>query len=198
EGAVRDAQGDAGVAERFRLRWSENAEHVPLMLVSPSLGRAANTFLIDYVPIIEQSLADLVDWVENGVEPAGTAYEYLDGRVMLPGTADERGGIQPVVQATANGGVRADVAVGEPVALEVHAQVPPNAGAVVSVDWDFDGSGSFPFRHDDVDGTATEITRSTTHSYDRPGTFFATALVHSHRDGDLGATSRRIPNLAQV
>ncbi|MGO9102985.1 MAG: hypothetical protein ACLP9Y_27440 [Mycobacterium sp.] len=197
-GAVRDVQGDAGVAERFRLRWSENAEHVPLMLVSPSLGRAANTFLIDYLPIIEQSLADLVDWVENGVEPAGTAYEYRDGRVMLPATADERGGIQPVVRATANGGVRADVAVGEPVALEVHAQVPPNAGAVVSVDWDFDGSGSFPFRHDEIDGTATEITRSTTHSYDRPGTFFATALVHSHRNGDLGATSRRIPNLAQV
>jgi hypothetical protein len=39
---------------------------------------------------------------------------------------------------------------------------------------------------------------STAHSYDKPGTYFVTALVHSHRDGEVGATSRRIPNLAQL
>jgi hypothetical protein len=36
----------------------------------------------------------------------------------------------------------------------------------------------------------------TTHAFDRPGTYFVTAMVESHRQGDVHATSRRIPNLA--
>ena len=43
-----------------------------------------------------------------------------------------------------------------------------------------------------------EINLSTTHEFDRPGVYFVTALVHSHRDGDVNATFRRIPNLAQA
>ena len=61
--------------------------------------------------------------------------------------------------------------------------------------WDFDGSGSFPVSHS-VDGTRSEVAFTTTHRYDRPGTYFATALVESHREGDVGAAFRRIPNLA--
>jgi hypothetical protein len=34
--------------------------------------------------------------------------------------------------------------------------------------------------------------------YERPGTYFVTALVHSHREGDIAAVNRRIPNLAQA
>ncbi len=64
--------------------------------------------------------------------------------------------------------------------------------------WDFDGSGTFGYAHNDVDGSAREVKLSTTQSYDAPGTYFVTALVHSHRDGDASATSRRIPNLGQV
>jgi hypothetical protein len=198
EGAVLAAQGEQGAAERFRLRWTENAEHIPPMMLPPGGGRAPNTWLINYQPIIEQSLADLVDWVERGVAPTGTAYDYRDGKVTLPATASERGGIQPVVYATANGATRADVAVGEAVMLEVQAEVPPGAGTIIDVRWDFDGSGTYPFRHDDIDGTAAQVTRSTTHAYDRPGTYFATALVESHRTGDVAATASRIPNLCQV
>ena len=198
EGAVLGAQGADGAAERFRLRWSENAEHVPPMMISPSLGRAANTWLIDYAPIIEQSLADLTEWVEQGVAPASTSYTYRDGKVTLPASAAERGGIQPVVAASANGATCAQVKAGETVALEVRAEVPHGGGTIISAQWDFDGTGSFPFHHDEVDGSASEVKLSTTHTYDAPGTYFATALVHSHRDGDAAATSRRIPNLGQV
>jgi hypothetical protein len=42
------------------------------------------------------------------------------------------------------------------------------------------------------------VSLTTTHTYDRPGDYFATALVHSNRDGDVKATFRRIPNLSQV
>ncbi|MCU1345603.1 MAG: hypothetical protein JWL70_1869, partial [Acidimicrobiia bacterium] len=60
EGAVLKAQGEAGRAERFRQRWTNNAEHVGPVMLPDAPGRAANTRLIDYAPVIEQSLKDLV------------------------------------------------------------------------------------------------------------------------------------------
>jgi hypothetical protein len=180
----------------FRLRWTENAEHVlPGMAASPP-GRSNNTWLIDYAPIIEQTLADLAAWVEQGIEPAGTTFDYKDGNVTLPASAAERGGVQPVVHVTANGSNRAEVKVGEAVTLNVTAEAPPGAGTVISVKWDFDGSGSYPFTHSEVDGTAAALNLSTTHTFDRPGTYFVTALAESNRDGDINAKARRLPNLA--
>ncbi|MCU1344491.1 MAG: hypothetical protein JWL70_757 [Acidimicrobiia bacterium] len=196
--AVMRSQGEAGMRDRFRQRWIENAEHVPPAALPSKAGRATNTWLVDYLPHVEQSLADLVAWVEQGVDPAETAFDYTDGKVTLPSTAAERGGIQAVVHATVNGARRAEVRTGEPVTLAVEAETPKSGGTIVSVEWDFDGSGTFPFKHPDIDGTATSVSLSTTHTYDRPGVFFATALVHSHRDGNVNATSRRIPNLCQV
>jgi hypothetical protein len=189
--------GPEEARKQFRLRWTQNAEHVPPAMAGGTPERATNTWLINYQPVIEQSLADLTAWVEHGVEPSGTNFELRDGRIILPATAAERAGIQPVVDVTANGGSRAEIAVGDSVDLQVHAEVPAGAGTVVSVRWDFDGSGTYP-EGLEVDGVSTEVTLSTTHIYDRPGTYFATALVESHRDGDLKATSRRIPNLASA
>jgi hypothetical protein len=194
---VAQAQGPAAAAEKFRLQWTQNAEHIPPTYLPNSSLRATSTWLIDYFPIIEQGLADLIQWVEEGVAPPSTAFEWVDGQVQLPATASERGGVQPVVRVTANGGLRAEVKVGEAVQLEVTAEVPPNAGTIVSAAWDFDGWGSFPFRHD-VDGSQTSVQLSTTHSYDSPGTYFATALVHSNREGKVDAEFRRLPNLASA
>jgi hypothetical protein len=196
--AVVQAQGQNGAAERFRIRWTEFAEHGPYDMVPAEPNRVASTRLIDFRGITEQSLIDLVDWVEHGIEPVGTNYVYGDGRVILPATAADRGGIQPVASATANGAVRADVAAGDTVTLEVHAAAPPKAGTIVSVEWDFDGSGTFPFRHPDVDGTATDVTLSTSHTYERPGTYFATARVTSHRNGDVEDPHCRIETLGQA
>jgi hypothetical protein len=196
--AVRAAQGETGLRERFRLRWTDNAEHVPPAMLPSALGRSANTVLIDYLPAIEQSLLDLIDWVERGVEPTGSNYSYWDGKVTLPATAAERGGIQAVVSVTANGASLAKVKAGEPVTLTVSAEMPPGSGSIIDVKWDFDGSGAFPLTDPTVDGRASKVTLTKSHAYDKPGTYFATALVHSHRDGDVKATSRRVPNLAQA
>jgi hypothetical protein len=187
--------GVAGAHERFRLRWTENAEHVPPAMAASPPQRHNSTWLIDYQPVIEQSLADLIAWVEDGVDPAESAFEYRDGRVVLPPDAASRGGIQPVVTVTADGAERALVVVGEPVTLRVEADVPPGAGTVVAVTWDFDGSGSFP-RSEQVDGTQTAVAFTTTHAYDAPGTYFVTARVESHREGAVDAVARRIPNVA--
>jgi hypothetical protein len=194
---VERVHGPEEAARRFALRWTENAEHIlPAMGASPP-GRANNTWLVDFQSVIEQSLVDLMAWVEQGIAPVGTNFELRDGKIVLPATAAARGGIQPVVSVTANGSSRAEVATGEEVTLQAFAEVPPGTGTVVAVRWDFDGSGSYPF-DDEVDGGAATLTSTTTHRYDRPGTYFATALVESHRQGDVGATSRRIPNLASA
>ena len=196
--AVLQAQGEQGAQARFRIRWTEYAEHGPYTMVPPEPNRVASTRLIDFRGITEQSLIDLIDWVERGVEPLGSNYAYKDGRVILPAIAAERGGIQPVAIATANGGVRADIRVGDTVALAVSAAVPPQAGTIVSVEWDFDGSGKYPYRHEGIDGSAAELTLSTTHTYARSGTFFATARVTSHRHGDVDAQLCRIETIAQA
>ncbi|MGD9796627.1 MAG: hypothetical protein AB7V15_00785 [Acidimicrobiia bacterium] len=190
-----------GEAEgRWALQWLENAEHVPWQGV-PRAGRVhASTRLIDWKGNVEQCLHDLVAWVEDGVAPARTAGTTMEpgGALVLAPTAAERGGIQPVVRAAANGGARAEVAVGEPVTLSVEAEVPAGAGTVIAVSWDFDGSGAYPEADRSVDGTASTYAGSITHAYAEPGTWFATARVTSHRDGDVTATTRRIENLARV
>ena len=164
------------------------------MAASPP-DRHNTTWLIDYAPVIEQGLVDLALWVEHDIRPAETSFEYRDGRIILPDSAAERGGIQPVVHVTANGAARAEVRVGEPVRLEVRAEVPPGAGTIVRSRWDIDGTGSYPYV-DELDGSSPSVQLELTHTWERPGTYFATALVESKRDGDLTSVVRRIPNLA--
>ncbi|MFA7324404.1 MAG: hypothetical protein WC005_08600, partial [Candidatus Nanopelagicales bacterium] len=187
--------GEQVARTKFRLRWTDNAEHVPPSMAAPSAVRANNTWLIDYQPIIEQSLVDLARWVEDGVEPADTAYEYRDGAIVLPSDAVERRGIQPVVSVTVNGLDIAHVSAGEAVTCTVDAQTPPDSGTIISIQWDFDGSGKFT-QSEKVDGTQAAVQQSTLHQFDRPGTYFVSALVESHREGDVSAASRRIPNVA--
>jgi len=189
--------GAVRAPERFRLQWTENAEHIPPAYLPASPGRAAGTWLVDYFPVIEQGLADLIHWVEDGEAPPATRYEYRDGQISVPVSASDRGGVQPVVAVEANGGVRAEVKAGDPVELVVHAEAPPAGGTIVSVEWDFDGSGTFPFRHE-VSGADKAVSLTTAHTYDAPGTYFVTARVHGHRDGDVNAVHRRLPNVASA
>jgi hypothetical protein len=197
EAAVKQAQGGAKAAENFRLQWTQNAEHIPPAMLPGSLTRSTSTWLIDYTPIIEQGLVDLMSWVENGVAPPSTSYEFSKGQVTLPETADARGGIQPVVHVTVNGGDRADVKIGEAVHIEAVAEAPTGTGTIISVEWDFDGQGAFPVR-EDVDGTEVSVKAAQTHSYDTPGTYFVTARVCSNREGDVNTEFRRLANVGSV
>ncbi|MCU1692064.1 MAG: hypothetical protein JWM64_1155 [Frankiales bacterium] len=195
--AVEASQGLEGAQQNFCLRWTDNAEHIPPFMLPSDPKRASSTWLIDYGPHIEQGLLDLQHWVEKGETPAATTYEYVDGKVVLPPTAAERKGIQPVLRATANGGVRAEVKAGETVTLSVTAEVPPGAGTITAVEWDLEGEGTWEFDHD-VDGTQTSVQLTTTHTYDTPGTYFATARVTSHRDGTVDAVARNVPNVSSA
>ena len=99
-----------------------------------------------------------------------------------------------MVHVTANGDRRTEVKQGDTVHLAVSAEVPPGMGTIISAEWDFDGAGTFPFRHD-MDGSDISIRLTTTHVYAVPGTYFATARVTSNREGKIDAEHRRLPNL---
>ena len=91
-----------------------------------------------------------------------------------------------------------EVKAGTEVSLRAHAEVPEGAGSIISAKWDFDGSGTYPYEHSDIDGTSAEVELSTSYVFNQIGTHFVTALVESHRDGDVKAVARRIPNIASA
>ena len=194
--AVEQAQGPEKARERFRLQWTQNAEHVPPMLLPSNPKRATTTWLINYMPSIEQGLVDLAAWVEQGVPPAETQFEFVDGKVSLPASAKARGGTQPVVSVLAKGQIRAEARPGEAVTVTVAAEAPPGAGTFTYVDWDFDGSGQFAVSQS-LEPGRTELKLSTTHAYDQPGTYFASVRVRLNREGDPKGR-RQIENLASA
>jgi hypothetical protein len=147
---------------------------------------------------LHQALRDLAAWVERGIEPPGeTRYELVGGQIQVPPTAAERGGVQPVVTLTANGGERADVAVGEPVELVGTVDVPAGAGVVVSAEWDYDGEGTYA----DADrftelASAQRLARE--HVFDEPGTYFVTLRAAAQREDSVGSPFGRALNLARA
>ena len=194
--AVEQAQGPEKARDKFRLQWTENAEHVPPMLLPSHARRATTTWLIDYMPSIEQGLVDLAAWVEKGVEPPETSYSFADGKVSLPKTALERGGTQPVVRVQANGAPLAEVSAGEDVTVVVDAEAPPQAGTFTQLHWATNPSGTFD-RESKVEPGKTALSETISCRFDQPGTYFVTARVRLNREGNPNAR-RQIENLASA
>ena len=121
-----------------------------------------------------------------------------DQRLTLAARAADRGGVQPVVRAAVDGAVRADVTAGSSVTLTVDAEAPPGGGTIIGVEWDFDGTGTYPFAHDGIDGSQRALRLETTHRFDRAGTYFPCVRVTAHRDGDVAAAHCRLVNLGRV
>jgi hypothetical protein len=196
---VEEHHGDA-LGDHYRLWFNEHAAHLPASFNPPGPPPVATTRLVDYGGSLEQALRDLMAWVEDGTDPPQESGYVLDDdqRLTLATRASERGGVQPVVRAVANGAVRADVTAGSSVTLTVDAEAPPGGGTIIGVEWDFDGTGSYPFAHDDVDGSQPALHLETTHRYDEAGTYFPCVRVTAHRDGDVTAPHCRLVNLGRV
>ena len=124
----------------------------------------------------------------------------VDGQVQVPPTAAERRGIQPVVTVKANGGARAEVAVGQPVTFTAVIEVPPQTGRVVAAEWDFEGAGNFSDRAqlNTSNASGTRVTLKTTHAFSKPGTYFPALRAASQRQGDAKTPYARIQNLGRV
>ena len=193
---VKDALGDR-LDERFRLYFTENAIHA-------DGDKVANpTHTVNYLGTLHQAIHELSAWVEKGVvPPPSTQYQVVDGQIVVPSTAAERRGLQPVVHLTANGGVRADVAAGAPVRFVAEAEMPPNTGTLVSMEWDFEGKGTFPELHHVApsreNASGTKATLTATHAFAKPGTYFAIVRATSQRNGQTATPFGRIQNIARV
>jgi hypothetical protein len=165
------------------------------------MAQDSPTRTISYIGALHQALRDLADWVERGVAPPeSTNYKVVDGQVVIPPSAGERGGIQPVVSVTANGSERAEVAPGETVTLVAKVSVPPHAGRIVAAAWDFDGKGTYPSTVDlaKAQSSGNDLTITVTHGFAQPGTYFPVLRAALQRKGDQRTNYGRIQNLGRV
>jgi hypothetical protein len=121
----------------------------------------------------------------------------IDSQVKLPADATARRGIQPAVELRANGSMRADVKVNQPVTFTATIEVPPDAGTVVAAEWDFDGIGTYPTAAR-IDSPQMLVHLSTTHSFAKPGTYFTVLRATSQRDSDTKTPFGRIQNIARA
>jgi hypothetical protein len=181
----------ADLEDRFRLWYVDHAVHAD----DESPDSATHT--VSYLGVLFQALRDLSAWVERGVAPMpSTTYEVVDGQVIVPPAAADRGGVQPVAHLRADGAERAEVSPGDEVTLQLVAEVPPGAGLLTTVEWDLDGTGAFSVV--EPVGPAARAALERTVRFERPGTCFVTARVTAQRDGDRGDVHTRIENLAKV
>ena len=206
---VKEHLGDS-TDSHFRLWYTDHALHGDISVEDDP------TRTVGYLGILHQALRDLSAWVEKGIDPAATTnYKIVDGQVVIPATANERRGIQPVVVVRANGGKRADVKVGQPVTFTAEVEVPANKGKVVAAAWNFEGltkeiepAAGWDFAGSDIfpvagkftpsDKTGSRVTLRTTYTFSKPGTYFPTLRVASQRTGDAKTPYTRIQNLDRV
>ena len=93
-------------------------------------------------------------------------------------------------------GERAVVTAGGELTFRATAEVPPGTGAIVAVEWDFDGSGRFgEASHVDP---AERVSVERRHSFADPGTSFPAVRVVAQREGSIGSPYARLQNLARV
>lgn len=199
---VKESLGDS-TDRHFRLWYTDHALHGDVSAEDDP------THTVSYLGVLQQALLDLSAWVEKGIEPAPTTkYKIENGQVIIPPTADERRGIQPVVTLKANGRKRAEVNVGQAVTFTAQIEVPKNRGKVVWAVWNFEGltaedrklAKAFPVVTTlrVADKTGTHVTVQSTHSFAKPGTYFPTLRVASQREGNAQTPFTRIQNLDRV
>ncbi len=189
-GEVREHLGD-GVDDAFRLWYVDNALH------NDDEVQADPTHTVSYLGVLHRALRDLAAWVERGESPlASTRYEVADGQVVVPATAGERHGVQPVVTLTADGSSCAEVAVGQDVVLRAVAEAPERGDEVVVVEWDLDGRGEFAADATAAPGARVVVERR--HAFATSGTYFVTVRGTAQPAADAGTSYGRIRNLARA
>ncbi len=188
-GLVEQAMGGA-FADNFALWFVDRAHH------ENPLDALQRSQVASFSGALQQALRDLATWVETGTRPTETRYDVIDSQVVVADDAAARGGVQPVVALTANSSSQAEVKVGAPVNLAATIEVPPGAGKVVSVEWDFEGTGDFTAA--EIGTPQTRITLPASYVYTRPGTYFAVVRVGAQRDGDAATPYARVLNLARA
>lgn len=195
---VIEAKGDE---KDFRLYYMDRCLH-------GDVSALANNMITNYLGALHQALRDLSAWVEQGIEPpASTRYRYEEGQIIPEENALQRRGVQPVVTMTAGGGSSAYVKPGEAVEFAVSVQVPEGAGMVTAVEYDFAEEWKIPAQNPfPVKGVFTRTQEGNihgaesvmTHSYEKPGTYFASVRCKVNRYGDGNDIFTQVSNLARA
>ncbi|MEU5755052.1 hypothetical protein [Streptomyces sp. NPDC047829] len=189
-GKATEHLGEA-LDDHFRLWYVDNALH------ADAERQEHPTHTVSYVGVLHEALRSLADWVEKGIPPAlTTRYEISDGQVVVPSSAADRHGVQPVVRLDADGGSRIDVPPGTRVRLTATVETPPEGGRVVRVQWDLDGDGVYEI--DDVVEPASRLVLDRHHTYAEPGTHFPTVRVAAQRAAGPKTVFGRIDNAARA
>jgi hypothetical protein len=197
---VREALGDKE-SEQFRLWYFDHALH------GDSEKTVDELHVLSYLGALHQALLDLSAWVERGIAPPeSTHYTVRDGQILVPETASERRGIQPVVilkakdGESAQDGFAAQVSVGEAVHLSATAEVPSGAGRLVAAEWSFEGEEDYPVKGEftgmSADGGKAVV--KAVHSFTAPGTYFPVLKITSERKGNQSDMFTRVRNLCRV
>ena len=170
------------------------------------------THAVPYNGVLQQALLDLSQWVEKGIEPAlSTDYRIENAQVIVPETANERRGIQPVVKATIIGddkkglisydGRRIDVKRGASVEIRCVAEVPAGQGKVMLAQVSYDGndySEEIDLSNASYSADGGKVEFTIFHQFKDRGTFFPTVRVASQRKPNPSSPFARIYNLDRV
>jgi hypothetical protein len=185
---------------QFRLWMVDKCMHTSPQEPTPQEARPVEaTRIVSYTPIIQQALRDLIQWVEKGIAPPSTTnYTVTDGQVILPPTAAERQGVQPVVNLLVNGKSRTDIKVGDTVKFTGVIQIPPGRGKIVAANFDFEGEGAFATKGEIKATGEYTATTTSSHSFTKPGTYFPVLQGIGQASGDLSSPFGRVADLGRV
>jgi hypothetical protein len=169
--------------DMLRVYWNENVTHG-----NPGAGEFNRVVERDASWLLVFQI--LTKWVEDGVTPPDdTVVSVSPGTVTFPAGSANRRGIQPTVQATANGSARIVVPAGTVVQLSGIAQSP--IGKVLRYEWDFEGNSQYDCSSDPGSGlplcaagfvSQASVATPATHLYTVPGIYAATLRVHDDTD----------------
>jgi hypothetical protein len=181
--------------ERYRLYYNDHAMHTN----PPANNPAANARIIDYTGMLQQTVRDVIAWVEKGKRPPGSTRYWVDdgAQIKVPPIALLRGGVQPVVHLWVNGRERADIKIGDTVRFDALIATPLQAGKVTSAKWDFLGVGNYPVNAS-IGHPKPYVHLTATYKYTQPGTYFPVLRASSQRDGDASDAFTQVNNLARV
>ncbi|KAL0941999.1 pkd domain containing protein [Colletotrichum truncatum] len=190
-GQVVKSLGDT-LDQNYRLWYNEHADHDFGAVTGARASR-----VIEFTGLYQQALRDLAMWVEKGQEPPrSTNYTISpDAQVKVPANVSERYGIQPSVTLSLNGTNRFEAASQAPVSMTVHAEVPPNTGSIVAVEWDYLGIGEFV--SSPLGAAVTPLSMTSNYTYSQPGTYFPAVRITSQREGNMTSPFGRVSNLGR-
>lgn len=187
-GQVKRALGARQAQQMFRLYYQENGIHGVFL---DSLPGKFGTMTVATGGTLHQVLLDLADWVEKGIAPRPSTRFSIDrmNQVVLPASASARGGHQPAVVLTANGGDRAEVVASQLVTLVGRIEMPPGAGKVVEYDW-YLGTPDAKFEPAvKLAKPQAKVVANRTVSFPKPGEYTITFRAIGQRHGRQDTTT---------